>query len=180
MKEIWKPVKGFEGSYEVSNLGKVRSLTDCRNNKRSEPIEIKQFEIKSGYLQVNLWNHRKCTHKLVHRIVAEAFVENPNGYAEINHIDENKKNNRQENLEWCDKKYNCNFGSRNKRMLETRDACNYSNSSRKIVGTDKNGNQIFFESIADAGRHFGRRTAINNCLKGLSKTSCGYFWSYDS
>ncbi len=111
MNEIWKPVKGFECLYEVSNKGNVRSLKWYGGNKVKQ---LKQAEGKHGYCQVNLCNG-KGNMRYVHRLVAEAFIPNPNNLPCINHKDENPKNNCVENLEWCDQKYNCNYGHHNER-----------------------------------------------------------------
>ena len=111
MNEIWKPVKGFAGLYEVSNKGNVRSLKWYGGSKVRE---LSQAENKKGYRQVNLCNG-KGNMRYVHRLVAEAFIPNPNNLPCINHKDENPRNNCVENLEWCDQKYNCNYGHHNER-----------------------------------------------------------------
>lgn len=120
MKEIWKPIRGHEGSYEVSNLGRVRSVDRDRlyGGGRNKPYVrhlpgkvLRQFlDGKGNYLHVSLGGNSPC--KNVHRLVAEAFVPNPNGYLEINHIDENKRNNSADNLEWCTRVYNNNYGDK--------------------------------------------------------------------
>lgn len=128
MNEIWKPIKGYEGFYEVSNLGRVRSLdrlvirhkhTVNREGKESHEhmMKCKGNELKarvnnSGYLYVALHRDGKEKTQRIHRLVAEAFIDNPNNFPQVNHIDEDKLNNRSDNLEWCDCKYNVNYGSR--------------------------------------------------------------------
>lgn len=97
MKEIWKPIKDYEGLYEVSNLGRVKSL---RNNITLKP------EVKNGYSSVNLCKEGCMKHRYIHRLVAEAFIENPNKYKCINHINCDKQNNKVDNLEWCSQKHN--------------------------------------------------------------------------
>lgn len=107
MTEIWKQIKGYEGKYEVSNYGKVRSLNF--NNIKHKIKLLKPLDNGRGYLQIRIsgkWYK-------IHRLVAEAFIPNPCNYSEINHKDENKLNNRVNNLEWCSRKYNINYGSRN-------------------------------------------------------------------
>lgn len=93
MKEIWKPIKDYDGLYEVSNLGRVRSL---RNN-----IIVKPYKNYTGYLMVNLWYKGKQNKRLISRLVGESFIPNPNNYPIINHIDGDKTNNKVINLEWC-------------------------------------------------------------------------------
>ena len=119
MEEIWRPIPGHDG-YEVSSLGNVRSIereitfvyksgkVSTRHYKGK--ILTPQYDGLGHYLHVQLGHNAM---KNVHRLVAEAFVENPMGYTEVNHKDENKANNRADNLEWCDRSYNCRYGSKN-------------------------------------------------------------------
>ena len=111
MEEVWKAVKDFEGLYEVSDKGNVRTLKWYGGSKVKL---LSQVENKRGYRQVNLCNG-KGNMRYVHRLVAEAFIPNPNNLPCINHKDENPRNNCVENLEWCDQKYNCNYGHHNER-----------------------------------------------------------------
>lgn len=114
-EEIWKPVKGYENVYEVSNFGNVRSVDryiEQKNNKCEKYNHIykgrliKQYENNAGYMQVQLCYKYKSIPKRVHRLVAEAFIPNPNNFKCVNHIDGNKHNNNIENLEWCSYSYN--------------------------------------------------------------------------
>ena len=104
MIEIWTNVKG-NSNYEVSSLGRIR-------NKKGNLLRPE--ETKKGYLRVNLTNNGKTKHYKVHRLVALAFIPNKNNLPQINHKDENKKNNRVGNLEWCDNWYNSHYGSKSK------------------------------------------------------------------
>jgi hypothetical protein len=115
IKEIWKSVVGFEGSYEVSNLGNVRSIDRycIQKNNFNEKYNhiykgkiLKQFKNNAGYKQVQLSFRYKSIPKRVHRLVAEAFLDNPNNYKCVNHIDGNKENNNVNNLEWCSYSHN--------------------------------------------------------------------------
>ena len=117
MEEIWKDIKGFEDKYQVSNLGRIKSLE--RKNSRGNQIREKILKLiydKDGYLLVNLYkNSKKKTYK-VHRLVALAHIPNPNNYPQVNHKDENPSNNHISNLEWCTNKYNCNYGTKKERL----------------------------------------------------------------
>jgi len=104
--EIWKDIKGFEGKYQVSNLGNVRSLR-FRNQNFSK--DLTQKINNKGYKVVNLTDNSKNKPALVHRLVAMAFVDNPNNYPIVNHKDENPQNNHADNLEWCTYSYNTSY-----------------------------------------------------------------------
>lgn len=103
IKEYWKNIKGLEGEYQISNLGRIRH------------INIIKDRIVGGYNQITI---RKKDYK-IHRLVAEAFIDNPNNLPQVNHKDENKQNNNVDNLEWCDARYNINYGSRTQKQIET-------------------------------------------------------------
>lgn len=115
MTEIWKDIKGYEGSYQVSNLGRVKSLqrtircglANC-NNKRTIPEQIlrPRRDLKKGYMQVTLSKSSVLTVYSVHRLVASAFIPNPHNKPEVNHIDGHPSNNNVENLEWVTKSEN--------------------------------------------------------------------------
>ena len=107
--EKWKNIAGYEGKYQISSLGRVKSL-NYRNTRKKKIIKLKKE--KNGYIRVGLHYKGKQNLKSVHRLVAEAFIPNPNNYPIINHKDENKQNNRVDNLEWCTIKYNNNYGTR--------------------------------------------------------------------
>ena len=109
MEEIWKDVQGYEGFYEISNLGRVRS-TSYKGVRILKPAKT-----KNGYLNVVLCVNQVKTHKLIHRLVAEHFISNPNNYGTVNHKDENKTNNCVDNLEWLDIEGNNRYS--NKTML---------------------------------------------------------------
>ena len=123
MREIWKDVKGYEGLYQVSNLGRVRSLDRTVNSgiKNNSNVLfkgriLKQYQKRNGYLQVTFTVNSKRKYVGVHRLVAETFIPNPDNKSQVNHIDENKTNNNVYNLEWCTPKENCNFGTRNSKI----------------------------------------------------------------
>lgn len=123
MKEIWKDIPKFENYYQVSNLGRIKSKTRKvnvrikNNNHRTVKRQlITPAKTRDGYLKVSLSKDHKRYYFRVHRLVAQVFIPNPDNLPQINHIDENKENNRVDNLEWCDAKYNCNYGGRNSKI----------------------------------------------------------------
>lgn len=123
--EIWKPVVGYEGRYEVSSHGRVKSCKRHRSGKRGSQTLIGERLLipshdHSGYLKVCLRDGGKPANHSVHQLVARAFIQNPNGYDQINHKDENKENNHASNLEWCTQAYNNSYGTRVERLVRTR------------------------------------------------------------
>ena len=121
MKRIWKPIDGYEDYYIISNYGEVIRLEsyDARGHLRK--ARVKKTALNSdGYETVGLYKDSKETKFLVHRLVAIAFLDNPNGWNEINHKDECRSNNCVDNLEWCTHKYNTNYGNCQAKRLESR------------------------------------------------------------
>lgn len=106
-KEIWRDIPGYEKLYQVSNLGRVKSLGNKSNHKKPT---IKQLQFRNNYYSITLYKNGKTKTTGVHRLVAQAFIPNPDGKPEINHKDENKLNNKIDNLEWVTKKENINYG----------------------------------------------------------------------
>ena len=117
INEQWKPFKGFEGLYEISSLGRVKSLN--YNNTGVEKI-MRPQKNRNGYLHVGLRRNGKYKNLYVHRLVGEAFIPNPEGFEQVNHRDEVKTNNCVENLEWCSAKYNMNYGTRMEKQVAAR------------------------------------------------------------
>ena len=116
-KEVWKDIEGYEGLYQVSNKRRVKSLNYKRSGK--ERI-LKRLKNKWGYLFVHLQKDGKQKGCKLHRLVAQAFIPNPENYPEVNHRDEDKTNNAVDNLEWCTRKYNCNYGTRNEKVSKSK------------------------------------------------------------
>ena len=139
MKEIWKDVVGFERIYQVSNYGKIKSLGNKSNHK--DAIIMKPILNYKGYLQINLRKNGKSYHFVVHRLVAQAFIPNPDNLPQVNHIDGNKQNNNVKNLEWCDNSYNqihANKMGLNKHRIErVKEVCN-----KPVAQLDLNGIEI--------------------------------------
>ena len=120
MIEEWRIVEGYEGLYEVSSYGRVRSVDryDNRNCFRKGKV-LSPAKDKNGYLKVILNCNGKCKTINIHRLVAQTFIQNPNNLTEVNHKDEDKTNNSVDNLEWCDRKYNLNYGTARIRSRDT-------------------------------------------------------------
>lgn len=165
-KEIFREIDGFP-DYEVSNLGRVCSF------KGKYPKIMKPRKNSWGYLQVTLYTDGKKVTKKVHRLVAEAFVPNPESKPHVNHIDEDKLNNVEENLEWVTCRENNNHGTRNRRDAETK--------GKAIVQYTPDGVFIAeYFSIREAGRVTGiNKSHICQVCRGKEKTAGGYLWLYD-
>lgn len=179
MTEIWKDIEGYEGLYQVSNLGNIRSLTrtvNSPNGKRTIQGQLIKPRInrRNGYVIVNLHKDGVSTTFRLHRLVAFAFVNNPNpnSFKEINHKDEILTNNCADNLEWCDSKYNKNYGNHNRKMALSK--------SKAVYQYDLDFNFIKeWESLVQIERELGfQRAAISRCCKGKQKTSYGYKWRF--
>ena len=157
-----KDIKNYEGLYAVTSCGKVYSY----KNK----IFLKPNPIKNNYLQVTLYKNGIRKNFLVHRLVAEAYLPNPNNLSEVNHKNENKKDNYLNNLEWCDRINNCNYGSRNQKI------------SKAVGQYTKTGEFIAqFNSISEAGRITGINiNCISRCCRGNFKTAGKYVWKFIS
>lgn len=165
VNEIWRDIEGFEGLYQVSNLGNVKSLG---NNKNKKEKILKPSKNIWGYLQVWLIKDGRRYAKTVHRLVAEAFIPNPDNLPEINHKSEDKTDNSVKNLEWCTHEYNMNYGNRNKKIAKK--------LSKPVICIETG---IFFSSTMDAERKTGINSGnISNCCLGRQKHAGGYSWKY--
>ena len=156
-----KDVIGYEGLYAVTSCGKIWSY-------RSK-IFLKPQVDKDGYLQIILSKNGQKKNYKIHRLVAQAYLPNPEGLPQVNHKDENKANNCLQNLEWCDPKYNTNYGTGTDRMALSH--------KKPILQYDLDGNFIReWSSATDVGREV--KGGICSCLKGRKKTAYGYKWVY--
>ena len=165
--EIWKDVAGYEGFYQASNRGNVRSLARVDSlGRKCRGRVLKQGYSSSGYLQVSLHKNGKFKNRTVHRLVAESFIHNPNGLPQVNHRDEVKDNNNVENLEWCDSKYNINYGTRIERVTRAQ--------SKKVKATNIETNEVLtFNSTKEAGRKGYDQSGVAKACKGVYKTNTG-------
>ena len=187
--EEWKDIQGYEGRYQVSNLGRIKS-----SYKGSWNI-LKPIDNGQGYKHIKLFKDGERKHYYIHRLVAQAFIDNPNNYPEVNHIDENKANNCMENLEWCGREYNLSYNLGRKRRAESRkgkyvgkENCMYGKkgeahpTSKKVkcITTGE-----IFDSITEASRKYKCKPShiIQNCkgeIKSCSKLKDGtkLVWKY--
>jgi hypothetical protein len=158
---MWKDIANYEGLYKVNNIGEVYSI---RTNKFIKPT------IRNNYLAVGLWKNGKVKMKSIHRLVAETFIPNIYNLPEVNHINEDKTDNRVENLEWCTRKYNTNYGTRNKKIS--------SYLSKPVAQYDLNGTLVKkYNSIKEAAKALGKCDySIRACLYGKYKTGYNYVW----
>jgi hypothetical protein len=180
--EEWKTIKGFD-NYEVSNFGNVRSKDRiAKRNDYDAKLSGQMLKpnVIKGYLRVTLYNGTRNKHKqfFIHRLVADAFISNPNDLPFINHKDENKMNNHVDNLEWCTAKYNSNYGTAIERRVRHQ---NWRDIAKKqsvaVVQKDLNGNVIkYYESMSDAEKYGFNIPGVSKCCNGYLKTYKGYVW----
>lgn len=170
-KEIWKDIPNYEGLYQASSLGRIKSLNFNGTGKE----KIMRPRTGNRYYMIALWKDRKRKDLLLHRVIAETFIENKENKPFVNHKDENCFNNSVNNLMWCTHKENMNWGTRNERISK------HSSKKRKINQYDLNDNFIkqwncikdYFDS-----NNMKYKTGIIECCKGRKKTAYGYKWEY--
>ena len=195
MNEVWRPIPGYENQYEASTFGRIKSIDRIVPGKHPGTYAkingkiLRPIKNKGGYLRVNLCNKYGRKAKFIHRLVALTFLGPPkNDKTDVNHKDENTQNNRINNLEWCTKKYNSNYGSHKKRLsiATTGKKKHYSPESYKrmiaskekaVIGINiKTGNKVYFRSMVLAGKHGFSSDGISHCVTGRQKTHKGYVW----
>jgi len=197
--EIWKDVPGFEGIFEVSNMGRVKSYP--RNG--TDGGMLIGYTNKLGYRRVLLRSNNIRKYIFVHRLVASVFIPNPMNLPIINHKDENPSNNWDDNLEWCTVKYNTNYGGCLKKRSKTRTGYKHTSVAREkmsktCIERAKRGilspyskavyqfdlNGLFIKrwgAVTDVTRELGySHSLISRAANGILKTAKGYTWSYDA
>ena len=191
MEEIWKPVTGYEGRFYVSNLGNVKreSALFYRKDGQLQGVKLRyptQHTDRLGYLRVDLQYQGKRKAYLVHRLVAQEFIPNPENKREVNHIDGNKKNNKAENLEWCTRLENMQHAHRIGLMPKVPSGADHKRS-RPVAMYDPITNKLLreFVNIAEAAVYLGRKTSsqvskITACCRGKRQSAYGYKWKYIS
>lgn len=168
-KEEWRPMVGFEGLYAVSNTGKIlRCQRIDSNNRLRKGILLKPKINKGGYRTIGLTKDGKRKYYMVHRLVASTFIKNPYNLPQVNHKDENRQNNRVDNLEWCTPKYNINYGNSIRKR------------SKSVRQYTLNGLFIHeYVSGFEASRLNNiSRTNLYNALNGNTDSAGGFLWKY--
>ena len=175
MEEFWKDINGYENLYQVSNFGNVVSLGNhtIKNQYSGKKIYLKYKIDKYGYYAVTIRKNGIPKTTTVHRLVAQAFISNPNNLPCINHKDENKTNNRVDNLEWCTIKYNNNYGTHYDRMAEAK--------SKMVFQYSLNGEFIkSYKNSIIASKSTGiGKNGIRRCARGERNKCGGYKWKYE-
>lgn len=196
MQEEWRDVVGYEGLYQVSNIGRVRSLG--HDTWHPGRVLKPSLDGKGNYYQVGLHKDKKIKHFQIHRLVAIAFLPNPNNLPQVNHKDECKTNNIVSNLEWCTISYNSRYGEGREKMIQSRRANNnIDDIVRKVKDTKKKNNSYSAEkticqyslngdfiriwaSATDAERVMGIcRSGIVRCCNGVYRQARGYIWRWN-
>ncbi len=172
MEEIWKNIEGYGGTFQVSNLGRVKTFNYM--NSGTERV-LKPKKHNKGYLQIQLIKGRKNKTFTIHRLVAEAFIPNPDKLPYVNHKDENKQNNNVNNLEWCSSSYNAlysmNLHPDRKRKPTYYQKINQLDLNGNVVRTWENARSIFIQTgMSD--------WSIAECCRGKRHTAYGYKWQY--
>lgn len=164
MSETWKDIKGYEGLYQVSDKGRVRN---------ADGLIMSQTK-RGKYLKVGLSKNGIKKGVSVHRLVALAFIDNPNDLPYVNHKDEDKHNNVATNLEWCTAQYNSTYGTAKERNVVSR--------RKPVIATDvKTGEEHYFPSLSEAQKQgFAKTSAISRAIAGWCgmKQTGGYYWKY--
>ena len=171
---MWVDIYGYEGLYQINEIGEIKSLERKTENNRTTYKEriLKQHLTKYGYYKVHLFKDGENKTFLVHRLVAEHFLSNPNHLTQVNHLDENKQNNHYKNLQWVSPKDNCNYGTRNERISKSK--------NKKVRQYDKKRKLLQeFESLTEASKLTGASLShMSQVCNGQRKTCGGFIWKF--
>lgn len=192
MEEIWCDISDYKGLYQVSTLGRVRSLDRVIYDQGRHWFQngkiLKASSQKSGYLFVTLSKAGKAKQYRVHRLVAQAFIPNPNGWPQVNHKDEDVTNNKVENLEWCTAKYNLNYGNHNQNVAKTLKQHKYQKiaiengrkTSTPVLKFTLDGKFLekYSSQVEAAKNNNIRQGSVSNCCRGKVKQVKGYIYKY--
>lgn len=172
-KEVWKDVVGYEGFYQVSNLGRVKSVDRLINGRyaghktKAKGKLLKTFTNKTGYVRVALHINQRVNKFSVHRLVAMAFIPNPENKPQVNHIDETRNNNNVDNLEWATEKENSNYGTRPEKISKLK--------SKPVISVSEGGLMRWFKSATDAAKVLNvQNKNITKVLYGTRQHTGGY------
>ena len=183
MQEVWKDIQGYEGRYQVSSIGNVRSLNYCGTKGYVQNLKVKTNN--SGRLWVMLYKNGVGKPMLIHRMVGMAFIPNPSNLPQINHKDENPQNNTVENLEWCTNQYNVRYTAdrhpdwfrhggnpgRSRNSKNSKRIIRQCTMDGKVVKEWKNARTIFIQTGMSSW-------SIAECCRGKRKTAYGFRWQY--
>lgn len=188
MKEVWKDIKGYEGYYQISNKGRVKSLPRLRNAKNkfiSRERILKNQDNSKGYLRVELKANNKKQKFFVHRLVAEHFLDKPKGCNIVNHLDCNPHNNNVENLEWTTFKGNSRYMKEQgrdrrtpiwiERLTKTQRKVN----GKKVIGISINGNMVLrYDAVNEVKKDGFHPSCVSECCNNLRQTHKGFLWRF--
>lgn len=170
MAEVWKDIPNYEGLYQISNLGRIKSFY----NYRRDGTNILKPRLKRGYYTIGLRKNGERKWYRIHRLIAQAFIPNPNNFPVVNHKDENPLNNNIENLEWCTIAYNNTYGTRIKRVVEK--------TGKPVLQFDLDNNFIKkYNNLSEAAKENKIKSCSNICLccTGRYNHAGGYIWRYE-
>lgn len=185
MNEIWKDIEGYEGLYQVSNLGNVKRLGGVVMMKDGRTKTVKERVLKQslagrGYPFVGLCKDNEVKQEYTHKLVSKAFIPNPDNLPEVNHIDEDKTNNRVDNLEWCTRLYNLTYNDRHKKVgLKQIGKKPYNN--KPVIQYTVNGEYVAkYDSVMDCAKALDCcESNIRGVIYGKQKTCKGYIFKYE-
>lgn len=168
--EIWKDIKGYEGRYQVSNRGNVKSL-NYNHTGKIKNLKFRKPNTYNQYMTIELCKNNKKEVFFIHRLVAEAFIPNPRKMPVVNHIDGNKTNNKSDNLEWCSYSSNVRHAYDTRLIKQKNRAVNQYSLDGKYIKS--------WNGVREVQRNLGYSSgALCDCCKGRQKTAYGYVWKY--